>query len=124
MTATNPSHYYGTTPSIQIIKYTNGEDADTVTGPFIPVGGAVNWTYAVTNTGNVTLTNVGVTDDQGVIVSCPASELAPGAGMVCAAMTPTPRPTQPIRSAPVPAAARALSRADLKPAANPLAGPK
>ena len=45
-------------PDIDIEKATNGEDADTPTGPEIPVGGAVEWTYVVTNTGNVDLTNV------------------------------------------------------------------
>jgi len=52
--------------SIDIEKATNGEDADTPTGPEILVGDPVTWTYVVTNPGNVTLTNVKVTDDQGV----------------------------------------------------------
>lgn len=51
-------------PSINIEKATNGEDADLPTGPFIPVGGAVNWTYVVTNRGNVPLSNVVVTDNR------------------------------------------------------------
>ncbi|MGX5695666.1 SdrD B-like domain-containing protein [Agromyces soli] len=58
------SHYYGSVPAVQIKKYTNGEDADEVTGPQILVGGAVTWTYVVTNTGNVPLTNLTVTDDR------------------------------------------------------------
>jgi len=66
----DPSHYFGVVivpPSINIEKYTNGVDADTPTGPSIPIGGAVTWTYVVTNTGNVPLSNVTVTDNQGVI---------------------------------------------------------
>ena len=51
-------------PAINIEKYTNGVDADVPTGPFIPVGGAVTWTYVVTNTGNVPLRNVVVTDNR------------------------------------------------------------
>jgi hypothetical protein len=70
-------------PSIDIEKHTNGQDADTPTGPEIPVGGAVNWEYFVTNTGNVTLTNVAVTDDQGVVVTCPKTPLAPAESMTC-----------------------------------------
>jgi hypothetical protein len=69
--------------SIDIEKATNGEDADTPTGPTIIVGDTVNWTYVVTNTGELTLANVVVTDDQGVAVSCPADTLAPGASFTC-----------------------------------------
>jgi len=47
---------------IQIVKTTNGID-----GPEIPVGATVTWRYVVTNTGNVTLTEINVTDDQDVI---------------------------------------------------------
>ncbi len=70
-------------PGIDIEKFTNGEDADTPTGPIIPVGDAVAWTYVVTNTGNVPLSNVTVTDNQGVVVSCPKTTLAPGESMNC-----------------------------------------
>jgi uncharacterized repeat protein (TIGR01451 family) len=51
------------TPRINIEKYTNGVDADVPTGPFIPVGGNVTWTYVVTNPGRVPLSNVRVTDN-------------------------------------------------------------
>ncbi|MEM9273463.1 MAG: hypothetical protein AAGA80_10945, partial [Cyanobacteria bacterium P01_F01_bin.143] len=51
---------------IDIEKSTNGEDADDPTGPFIGLGDTVTWTYTVTNTGNVFLADVVVTDDQGV----------------------------------------------------------
>ncbi|EHP85170.1 conserved repeat domain protein, partial [Geobacter metallireducens RCH3] len=70
------------TPSIKIIKYTNGDDADLPTGPMIPVGGLVTWTYVVTNTGNVDLANVVVTDDKlGAI--CTIGPLATGASQTC-----------------------------------------
>jgi uncharacterized repeat protein (TIGR01451 family) len=52
-------------PDIHIEKATNGDDADNPTGPHIPVGDPVNWTYVVTNNGNVSLSNVVVTDDHG-----------------------------------------------------------
>ena len=86
--AADPSHYFGyviPAPGVAIKKYTNGEDADTPTGPQILVGGAVTWTYVVTNTGNVILTGVTVSDDQGVVVSCPKDTLAAGEVMTCTA---------------------------------------
>ncbi len=70
-------------PAIDIEKATNGEDADSPTGPMIPVGDAVNWTYVVTNTGDVALTDVFVTDDQGVVVTCPQTTLAVGEEVTC-----------------------------------------
>jgi uncharacterized repeat protein (TIGR01451 family) len=63
---TDPSHYFGANPVIDIEKATNGQDADTPTGPIVPVGSLVTWTYTVTNPGNVPLSNIVVTDDQGV----------------------------------------------------------
>lgn len=54
-------------PSIDIEKATNGVDADIASGPTVTVGANVLWTYVVTNTGNVDLASVVVTDDQGVV---------------------------------------------------------
>ena len=51
-------------PNIGIEKFTNGQNADNPTGPGVPVGDPITWTYVVTNTGNVELTNVTVTDDK------------------------------------------------------------
>lgn len=66
----DPSHYFGYTPGIIIEKSTNGEDADTAPGPQIVAGDLVTWTYVVTNTGNITLANVSVTDNvPGVVPS-------------------------------------------------------
>ena len=58
-------HLRERTGMIDIEKATNGEDADNPTGPFILVGDPVEWTYVVTNTGDVQLSNVVVTDDNG-----------------------------------------------------------
>jgi uncharacterized repeat protein (TIGR01451 family) len=83
VTDTDPSHYYGVSSSIDIEKATNGQDADTPTGPYIEVGDPVAWTYEVTNTSNVTLIDVTVVDDQGVAVTCPQDTLDPGESMIC-----------------------------------------
>jgi LPXTG-motif cell wall-anchored protein/uncharacterized repeat protein (TIGR01451 family) len=61
------SHYYGVDGGIEIEKYTNGQDADTGTGPLVPVGDTVNWTYEVENTGNTPLSGVTIADNQGVV---------------------------------------------------------
>lgn len=50
-------------PVLTIEKATNGQDADTPTGPYIRVGDPVTWIYVVGNTGQVTATNVTVTDN-------------------------------------------------------------
>jgi len=82
----DPSHYFGTTQAgISITKRTNGQDANTPPGPQVEVGSNVSWTYVVTNTGDVTLTGVAVTDDQGVTVACPKTSLAAGESMTCSA---------------------------------------
>jgi len=72
-------------PAVTLEKATNGIDADDPPGPSIPVGDPVTWTYVVTNTGNVTLSSIAVTDDQGVTVDCPVNALAPGASTMCTA---------------------------------------
>ncbi len=52
-----------------------------VTGP-----GTVSYSYLVTNTGNVTLTGISLTDDNDQDdMNCPATSLAPGANMICTA---------------------------------------
>ena len=76
------------TPGIGIVKTTNGSN-----GQDIPVGSAVTWSYAVTNTGNVTLSNVTVTDNKvaSKAITCPGSRtnvigsLAPKATVTCTA---------------------------------------
>jgi hypothetical protein len=85
VSASDPSWYTGKSEraAIDIEKYTNGEDADFPTGPKIPVGNPVLWTYIVTNTGEVALSNVKVTDNKGVAVSCPKTTLQPGESMTC-----------------------------------------
>lgn len=82
---TDPSHYFGAAPGIHLKKYTNGLDADDPPGAYIPVGDPVEWTYVVTNTGNLTLNQIVVTDDPTQTVSCPQTTLAPGDEMTCSA---------------------------------------
>jgi hypothetical protein len=86
VSASDPSHYYGQPAGlITLVKATNGQDANLPPGPVLAVGAAVNWTYVVTNTGTQSITNVAVTDDQGVTVTCPFTSLSAGSSMTCTA---------------------------------------
>ena len=71
------------TPAIDIEKSTNGEDADEPIGPTVLAGDPVTWEYMVTNTGNVVLNQIQVTDDQEGPVDCPKSTLQPDESMTC-----------------------------------------
>jgi hypothetical protein len=81
----DPSHYFGAQGILDIEKATNGQDADSPTGPFVPLGDPVTWTYVVTNNGNTTVTDIAVVDDKVGPITCPSTELAPGADMTCTA---------------------------------------
>lgn len=85
----DPSHYCNPyNPAIDIEKSTNGVDADNPAAgdaPQVAIGGSVDWSYIVTNTGDVKLVDVTVVDDQGVTVNCPQNTLEIGAMMTCTA---------------------------------------
>lgn len=86
-TATDEAHAY--TPglaSIEIIKKLNGDDAETLPGVSVDALAPMNFTFDVTNTGQVPLKSVTVTDDKLTGITCPKTELAPGEGMQCTAM--------------------------------------
>ena len=63
VSADDPTSYEATAdPAIALVKYTNGEDAKTPTGPFVLAGGTVTWTFDVTNTGPTALLGAVGTD--------------------------------------------------------------
>jgi hypothetical protein len=63
---TDLSNHFGLTPGIALQKATNGFDADTpATAPEVYAGTTVNFTYTVSNTGGVPLSDVEVVDDAG-----------------------------------------------------------
>jgi uncharacterized repeat protein (TIGR01451 family) len=71
-------HYFGVVveqtpvpaPSITVKKYVSVDggttwlDAETITGPSVAVGSSVRFKYVITNSGNVTLSNVRLTDNR------------------------------------------------------------
>jgi len=85
------SHYFGgvvaNSPGITMTKYTNDSYAPQSPGPSLNAGAPVTWTYRVTNTGNVTLNGIVLTDDrQGAVTNCtPAGTngLNPGTSALC-----------------------------------------
>jgi len=84
----DPSHYLGGTPALSLEKATNGVDSDTAPGEDILEGDPVTWTYVVTNTGDLAVVDMAVTDDQGVAVDCgdgtnTIALLAPGDSHTC-----------------------------------------
>jgi hypothetical protein len=82
-------------PQINIIKETSDDnatwyDANNPPGPYILVGDTVYWRYIVQNTGNVPMTDITVTDDNGTpgnpsddFVVCSGFALDPGDHTYC-----------------------------------------
>ncbi len=70
-------------PAISLVKKTNGSDNNTAPGLGVTTGAGITWTYLITNTGNVPLTAVSLTDDILGPVLCPVITLAVGANMTC-----------------------------------------
>ncbi len=65
VTDNDPSNHIGVTPQIALQKLTNGQDADTATGPSLAVGSTATFTYNVTNPSTTSLNNITVRDDNG-----------------------------------------------------------
>lgn len=83
-------------PALTIVKMMHtlghvGEapSLDPDAAPRVVAGTSVTWHYVVTNTGDVTITGIAVTDDQGVSVTCPSAQLAPNAAMTCGGTDPS-----------------------------------
>ncbi len=76
VTDTDPSNHFGFTTGIALQKLTNGIDTGTGPGPTLAIGSTATFTYNVTNTGNIALTNIVITDNNGTTGST-ADDLTP-----------------------------------------------
>ena len=71
------------TPAVTIVKQAMLNDANS--NGFADAGETIVYSFTVTNTGDLTLHDVGVTDAKAGPVTCPQDTLAPGAHEVCTA---------------------------------------
>ena len=95
-TVVNTATASGTPPAGDPVTATDTETSPIVANPGIDLvksgtvngqhaGDTIDYTFAVTNTGNVTLAAVEVTDPKAGTVTCPDTTLAPGASTTCTA---------------------------------------
>ena len=70
-------------PALSLVK--RAETIDKNGNGVVNVGDEISWTFLVTNTGNVTITSIAVTDPTAGAVDCPVVSLAPGEDTTCTA---------------------------------------
>jgi hypothetical protein len=78
---------FGSSPAITLIKEVDGHRELTAPGLPIPAGTTVTFTYVVTNTGNVNLNAVNVSDNVLGPIACPQKSLAPNQSETCTETT-------------------------------------
>ena len=83
VSATDTANYFGSAPALTLVKDINGQHEPTAPGLSVPDGSTVTFTYRVTNTGNVALDRVIVTDNVLRAISCPKASLAPNSSEIC-----------------------------------------
>jgi uncharacterized repeat protein (TIGR01451 family) len=72
-------------PSLSLQKIADAQNGDQTP---ITLGETIQYSYYVTNTGNVSLSGIAVNDPTGGSVTCPQNTLAPGRGETCVEQTP------------------------------------
>jgi hypothetical protein len=85
--ASDRSHYFGVAlrPVIDVLKTTNGVDANKPPGPLVPKGEPVRWEYLVSNVGNVPVEEISLSDDRVGSIDCDKTRLEVGKSMTCSA---------------------------------------
>lgn len=77
------------TPDIEVVKQGwDAQDNEVVSGSSMVSGTVITWTYEVTNTGETTLHDIAVVDDQVGTATCPQTSLPAGESMTCTASGP------------------------------------
>lgn len=95
---TDRSHYttvapFSAAPNVSVQTLINGGDADSSPGPYIAEGTAVVVSYVVTNSGNVPLTSISVSNNIDLPVDCGggstviAGPIGPGDTVTCTSST-------------------------------------
>ncbi len=85
VSATGTANYFGAAPAITLTKEVNGQHEPDAPGLDLLIGEPVTFTFLVTNTGNVTLDPVTLTDTVLGSITCPQTSLAAGASETCTA---------------------------------------
>ena len=85
LSATDTADFFGSAPAITLVKDVNGHNEPNAPGLSVPVGSTVTFTYLVTNTGDVTLNAIEVTDNVLGPITCPKTSLAPNQSQTCMA---------------------------------------
>jgi hypothetical protein len=82
--------YYGVTIALTLEKLTNDNDADEPPGVTLEPGVSITWTYVVSSSSNVMLTEVAVWDDNGTadvpgddFIVCTIGDLLPSEQVTC-----------------------------------------
>lgn len=89
--AIDPAYAHATgSADIAVVKKINGDDANTAPGVQVLPQSTMNISIEVTNSGQVPLADVSVSDDVAPAVTCPKTVLAAGETMVCVATLPAP----------------------------------
>jgi uncharacterized repeat protein (TIGR01451 family) len=88
----DPSHYFGLAATLELKKLVNGLDADQPPGAQIVVGQPVTWSFIISNSGGITVSNIVLSDSKlpSASLKCPAfprpnNSLAPGEAITCTA---------------------------------------